>query len=56
MEKMGTRRGASGAKRDAGEQVEGGKTAIVGTGGGFQREWKFFQMDRRSKNGRVGGE
>ena len=42
----GMQSGASGAKRGAGEQVEGGKVSISGAGGGGRREWKFVQVDR----------
>ena len=40
-EEMGTRSEATGEEKDAGDQVESGKTAIIETGGRGQREWRL---------------
>ena len=40
--------GDSGAKRDAGKQVEGGRAEIVETGGVGQQGWIFVQVYRQS--------
>ena len=50
-EEMGTRSEATGEEKDAGDQVESGKTAIIETGGRGQREWTFVQVDRQSNTG-----
>ena len=42
----GKQRGGSGAKKVDGEQVEGGKSEISGTGCGGRQEWTFVQVDR----------
>ena len=52
---MVTWRGYSGANRDAGGQIKGGKAANADMGGGVRWEWTFSQVDRRSNTRRVGG-